>query len=129
MPKFSIRSTTELLTCKEDLQELFNEVIKYFDCTIIQGQRGAEEQNRLFEQGFSKLRFPHSKHNDKPSSAVDVVPYPINWNDKFRFYYFGGFVKGIAEKMNIPLRWGGDWDNDTNVKDQTFMDYPHFELK
>ena len=28
----------------------------------------------------------------------------------------------------IPLRWGGDWDVDTELKDNDFDDLPHFEL-
>ena len=44
--------------------------------------------------------------------------------------YFAGFVKGIAKGMyNIDLRWGGDWDNDWEVKDNRFDDFPHFEIK
>lgn len=45
-----------------------------------------------------------------------------------RFYYFGGFAKGVAEVGGVPLRWGGDWDSDTFVDDQRFDDLVHFEL-
>jgi hypothetical protein len=31
--------------------------------------------------------------------------------------------------MGIELRWGGDWDQDFEVKDNRFDDFPHFELK
>ena len=48
MPRFGRRSRKNLETCHEDLQELFNQVIKYFDCTVIQGHRGKEEQNKYF---------------------------------------------------------------------------------
>ena len=30
--------------------------------------------------------------------------------------------------MDINLRWGGDWDQDTEVKDNRFDDLGHFEL-
>jgi len=30
--------------------------------------------------------------------------------------------------MDISIRWGGDWNMDTYVKDQRFNDLPHFEL-
>ncbi len=52
--------------------------------------------------------------------AVDVIPYPIDWENITRFYRFGGFVKAIAVMLGIPLIWGGDW--------QKFKDLPHFEL-
>ena len=129
MPRFCRRSRKNLETCHEDLQELFNEVIKYFDCTVIQGHRGEEEQNKYFNEGKSKVKYPNGRHNANPSNAVDVVPYPIDWDDTDRMYYFSGFVKGIAAKMGITIRWGGDWNDNTEVKDTNFKDLPHFELR
>ena len=110
------------------LQTLFSEVIQHVDCTILDGYRGQAEQNEYFRTGKSRLRFPQSKHNQEPSLAVDVAPYPINWNDTIRFYHFGGFVRGIAAICDIPIRWGGDWDMDHDLSDQTFMDLVHFEI-
>ena len=46
-----------------------------------------------------------------------------------RWYYFGGFVLGTAEEMEIDIRWGGDWDSDRKLEDQTFHDLPHFEVR
>ncbi|MCK5651468.1 MAG: hypothetical protein KAJ42_08835 [Gemmatimonadetes bacterium] len=46
-----------------------------------------------------------------------------------RWYYFGGFVLGYAEELNVDIRWGGDWDGDRKLEDQTFHDLPHFEIK
>ena len=111
-----------------DLQHLFNEVIKYIDCTVIFGHRTEEEQEEQFRLGHTKLHFPRSKHNSKPSLAVDVVPYPIDWNNRERFVYFAGIVKGIAFNMGLVIRWGGDWDSDNDLRDQIWMDLPHYEL-
>ena len=129
MPKFGSKSKQRLSTCDEDLIDLFNEVIKYFDCSVLEGHRNEEDQNKYFKEGTSKVKFPEGKHNASPSTAVDVVPYPVNWDDTARMYYFAGIVKGIAETMQINIRWGGDWDNDTEVKDTKFKDLPHFELR
>jgi len=129
MPSFSARSRARLETCHEDLQRLFNEVIKHYDCTILCGHRGEEEQNEAFRQGRSQLQFPQSKHNSLPSIAVDVAPYPIDWDNRPRFYHFGGLVLGFSIGMGIPIRWGGDWDSDTDLDDQSFFDLPHFELR
>jgi len=104
------------------------EVCMYFDCTIITGHRNREEQTKKFGAGLSKKMYPHSKHNSLPSMAVDVAPYPIDWADRDRFHYFAGFVMGIAKKRGIKLRWGGDWDGDTEVKDNNFDDLLHFEI-
>lgn len=127
MPYFSASSTRRLLTCHSNLIDLFNEVVKYFDCTVICGHRDEEDQREAFEEGFSTKQWPNSKHNRQPSMAVDIAPYPIDWDDINRFYYFAGFVKGIARVLDIKIRWGGDWDRDTEVDDQTFNDLPHFE--
>lgn len=128
MPKFSKRSQTKLDTCHPDLKTLFTKVVETFDCTVLCGYRGEEEQNDAYDSGRSKVRYPDGKHNHNPSNAVDVAPYPIDWNDKDRFYFFAGFVKGLATSMGIKIRWGGDWDGDNDLKDQTFFDLPHFEL-
>lgn len=127
MPNFSDKSRNKLETCHPDLQKLFNEVIKYYDCTIIEGHRSEEDQQELFRQGKSKIQFG-GMHNKTPSLAVDVAPTPIDWNDKIAFYHFAGFVRGIASQMKINIRWGGDWNGDKNLKNQTFFDLPHFEL-
>lgn len=128
MPKFSKASLNELNSCDPVLQQIFNEVIKRFDCKVICGHRTERDQNEAFEKGFSKVKFPNSKHNTMPSKAIDCVPYPINWNNTISFYYFAGFVKGTANMFGYNLRWGGDWDSDNDLKDQTFMDLAHFEL-
>ena len=129
MPRFGKRSRSRLSTCDDRLQDLFKEVVKHFDCSVIQGHRGKADQNKAFDEGRSKLRYPDGNHNATPSKAVDVAPYPIDWSDRDRFHYFSGFVLGIASQMGLKIRWGGDWDRDTQVKDNKFDDLPHFEIR
>ena len=129
MAKFGNTSKKRLETCDERLQSLFNEVVKVFDCSILVGHRGEEDQNKAYKEGNSQVKWPKGKHNKKPSSAVDVAPYPIDWEDRERFSYFAGFVKGVAYRLNITLRWGGDWDGDNDLSDNNFDDLVHFELK
>ena len=128
MPKFSNRSKNNLITCHPKLQELFHTIIKNYDCTIIEGHRSNDRQDELFHQGKSKLKSGQSKHNNNPSLAVDAIPYPIDWNDKIKFYHFVGYVKATADQLNIKIMCCADWDNDNDLKDQTFFDLPHFEL-
>ena len=129
MPRFGKRSIGRLQTCDQKLQELFYEVVKHFDCSVIEGHRGEERQNKAHAEGKSKLKYPNGKHNQTPSIAVDVAPYPIDWSDRDRFHYFSGFVLGIAKQMGMNIRWGGDWNQDTKTKDNKFDDLVHFEIK
>jgi peptidoglycan L-alanyl-D-glutamate endopeptidase CwlK len=137
MPSFSKKSLQQLATCHKDLQTLFHEVIKYFDCTVIEGFRNQELQDKAFAEGKSKLQWPNGKHNFYPSNAVDVAPCingGIDWNNAKQFYFFGGFVLGIATqlkaqgKITHDIRYGGDWDSDKDINDQSFNDLPHFEI-
>ena len=129
MPRFGKRSNVNLASCDERLQKVFNEVIKHVDCSVLEGHRGEERQNKLQEEGKSKVRYPDGRHNASPSNAVDVAPYPIDWNDRERFHLFAGFVIGVARGMGITLRWGGDWNMNFEVDDNKFDDFPHFELR
>ena len=130
MPKFSKRSLDELGTCHPKIQMVFKSVVKFFDCSILKGKRDKAEQDRLYEIGKSEKKWPEGKHNTEPySEAVDVTPYPIDWTDEKRFYFFAGFVLGMARQLGVNLRWGGDWNSDTQVQDQNFFDLVHFEIK
>ena len=135
MPQFSNISKERLGTCHQDLQTIFYSVIKYFDCTIVCGYRDEAEQNRVYNNGFSKVRYPGSKHNLKPSMAVDAIPWPIEWDNLERMKYFAWYVMGVARMLKAygaiehELVSGLDWDNDTILKDTTFKDHPHFQLK
>ena len=129
MAKFGSKSKKNLSTCHEDLQKVFNEVIKYVDCSVLEGHRDERTQDRLYEEGKTKVRYPMGRHNSSPSRAVDVVPYPIDWKDRERFHLFAGFVLGMARGMGITLRWGGDWNMNFEVDDNKFDDFPHFELR
>ena len=129
MPRFGTRSRNALHSCDERLVKVFNEVIKTVDCSVLEGHRDKDKQNKYYEEGKTKLKYPLGRHNAVPSRAVDVVPYPIDWNDRERFHLFAGFVLGIAKSMGIKLRWGGDWNMNWFVDDNKFDDFPHFELR
>lgn len=120
MPEFSSRSKQYLSSCKEPLIELFTEVVKEKDCTILCGHRNMHDQNLAFAQGHSKVRYPNSNHNKHPSVAVDVMAYPIKWDDRLGQHEFATYVFNKAMEMGISVRWGGQFKN--------FYDAPHWEL-
>jgi peptidoglycan L-alanyl-D-glutamate endopeptidase CwlK len=128
MYKFGTRSKNNLLSCDRRLQEVLDEAIKVIDFTVLCGHRGESEQNKAFHEGRSKLKFPDSNHNEMPSKAVDIAPYPIDWNNIERFAHLIGIVRGIAHTKGYVLRCGCDWDNDGDITDQSFMDWPHIEI-
>jgi len=140
MPQFSPVSLQRLRTCDNRLQRVFSEVVKHFDCAILEGHRGREAQDVAFASGKSKVKWPDGKHNKLPSLAVDAAPYPVEFPLKTdspevkykklaRFHYFAGFVMATASHMGIILRHGGDWDMDTDLKDNQWDDLPHFEIR
>ncbi len=125
---FGYNSRKRLDTCHPILQELCEEAIKYIDFSILCGYRTKEEQDKAVAAKASKVEFPNSKHNHLPSIAVDIAPYPINWEDTTRFAYLMGVIKGIAMAKGIKIRTGNDWDCDGDITDHKFMDWPHVEL-
>jgi len=69
-----------------------------------------------------------SKHNYLPSLAVDVAPYPIDWNNIQRFKDMAKSYIESAKEEGIKIVWGADWDMDGDIKEHKLIDYPHFEL-
>lgn len=134
MPMFSQASFSKLSTCHIDLQTIFFEVVKSWDCTILQGFRNQEDQEKAFADGNTKLHWPNGKHNHQPSLAADVTPYPIDFDNTKRLYLFAGYVLGIGQrlydegKVTHLLRWGGNWSGDKRLPEQSFNDLVHFEL-
>lgn len=124
---FGERSTGNLATCHPDLDRLFREVIRHVDCAVIEGHRDEARQERLFSEGKTQLHWPDSNHNGQPSRAVDVMAYPIQWNNSRRNAMFAGFVLGIAAGMGIKIRAGIDWNGNFDPEDN-WIDAPHFEL-
>ena len=124
MPRFGRRSKERLKGVNVKLVNVVNELIKIMDVTIIEGLRSKERQEQLLAEGKTKTRY--SKHIE--GKAVDLAPYPIDWNDRERFHYMGGMIRGIGKQMNVNIRWGGDWNKDFQVADNQFDDFPHFEL-
>lgn len=140
MPNWSAKSQAGFDTLHPDLQLLCNTVIIYHDCSILFGHRDEDIQNALFADGKSKLRFPESKHNDLPSSAVDLLPYRYGYNpygskaELAYGKYFTGYVLGIADilyqegRMMYKVRAGANWSTKRDKPFARFYDGYHFEL-
>ena len=125
MPRFGKRSRERLKGVNIKLQHILNQLVKIMDVTIIEGVRSQERQDELVAKGASKTKY--SKHIQ--GKAVDLAPYPIDWEDRERFHYMGGMLRGIAHELDIKIRWGGDWDSDGEIADNSFDDLVHIEIK
>lgn len=129
MPTFGTKSKASLEKCHPKIQEVLNEAIKETDFVVMDSMRGRDDQNRAYAAGKSKAKFGESAHNYVPAIAVDIAPYPVDWDDRARFSALAKVVLRIAKAKGIPLRWGGDWNMDgENKGDKDNWDMPHFEL-
>jgi len=125
---FSEKSLKKLYKCHPRLVELMLYAIRTHDndFSIICGFRSDKDQQIAYENGKSDKKAGESKHNKKPSLAVDFCTYPIpktpkQWKDDlYKFIDIGEHIKTCAEFLDIPIIWGGDWN---------MGDYGHFELK
>lgn len=146
MPAYSPQSAARLSTCHSDLQKVFGRVIETFDHSIECGERNKAEQDKAFAEKRSTTPWPGSKHNRRPSDAVDAMPWPYSWRDLegkngafvqqkalLRCGMFIGYVLRVAEEMHAAgeisarIVSGVDWDGDWNVAEHSFVDVPHFQ--
>ena len=133
MATFGHDSLSKISSLHPLWEPILHDVIKWFDFKVTCGHRTMEDQTKAYLAGLSKKRWPESKHNPMPSIAVDVAPYHatpphIRWNATKEFYFLAGAILEAAESFDTEVRWGGDWDRDGDLYDQTFMDLGHFEL-
>ena len=67
-----------------------------------------------------------SKHVN--GKAVDLVPYPVDWNDLKKFDLIAQAMLQAAKELGVPVRWGADWDSDGKPRERGESDSPHFEI-
>ena len=97
-----------------------------FDVTVLEGLRSYERQQELLKQGATKVSV--SRHMS--GNALDIAPYPIDWNELERFQIVAEHMFKAAEELGVVIRWGGTWERTFTkpVKWAKFLDAPHFEL-
>lgn len=132
MASFGKASEEKLKHLHPDLIRIVRKAIKTLDFTIVQTIRTEEQHNDYLARGMTTI--PYNKTRHKPndaglSEAMDLAPWPINWEDENKFYFLAGVILQCAKEENIAIRCGYDWDGDGDFKDQNFNDIPHTELK
>lgn len=131
MPKFGKKSLEQRELLCRDLKKLVDEVIKYYDFSIICTHRDRTEQEDAFKKGNSKAHFGQSAHNYNPSFAVDVYPYPVPRIEKKGVIVINDnspewdkmvcTFKNAARKMGLEITCGADY--------KSLVDKPHIEIK
>ena len=131
---FGRQSERHLETVAPSLQNLMRQALalELIDFSITEGFRPRYVQDEYYSQGKSKVRWPHSRHNAQPyAMAVDAAPYvrgKISY-DYRHCCFLAGVILGLAKKISVHVRWGGNWDMDLEpVTDQDFQDLVHYEL-
>ena len=116
--KLGTRSLQNLSGVNPDMVAVVKRAIEIteVDFTVIEGIRHINRQRELLKAGKSTPL--NSRHIT--GHAVDMVPYPVDWEDLERFELMAEAMKEAAEELDIPIVWGGDW--------KSFYDAPHFEL-
>jgi peptidoglycan L-alanyl-D-glutamate endopeptidase CwlK len=155
---FGKKSLKVYNTLHEDLQTILDWGIKYcrVDFSLNEGHRppakqfeyykkGRELQNGVWTVVNKKWVITNvdgyaikGKHNYSPSLAVDFSAYvpqkpELTW-DAVHLTYIGSALIMISELLyergviSHVLRWGGNWDRDGDLSDNTLYDRPHVEL-
>jgi len=132
--KLGTRSKNNLKGVHPDLVKVVEKAIGLTtqDFTVIEGVRTTKRQQELYAQGRTapgsivtnvdgvKKKSNHQVKADRYGHAVDIVPYPVDWDSISKFDNIAVAMKLAACELGVDIVWGGDWEN--------FKDYPHFEL-
>lgn len=145
--KLGTRSRAELKGVHPDLVAVVERALELTvqDFGVHDGIRTLEEQKKFVATGVSQTL--ESRH--LTGHAVDLVPYvngQLRWENG-PLYKIADAVRMAARELQVPLRWGGNWDAGFTestalpqdlVADyvarrraagkEPFIDRPHFEL-
>lgn len=127
MYKFGKKSKSNVLTCVKEIQLIADDVLKHLDITCIYGKRNELEQNKLFKNGSSKLKYPESAHNTEPLSfAGDFAVWNskinnVDWDHLETFCRMRELFNYYAGKRGFKLKPLIIFSDGTG-------DFPHIEI-
>ncbi len=129
MYKFGIRSQNNIDTICTPIQEIAVEVLKTMDISCQSGERYEVEQNKLFAEKRSKLKYPLSAHNRQyikagkklGVKAGDFVPCPTYWESIPELVRMRELFNYHAGKLGYKLKPMIIFSDGTG-------DYPHIEI-
>jgi len=91
------------------------QVIKYMDVCILYGGglRSLSQAQANAKKGVGILNSLHlPQPPDGHGHALDLIPWPIDWNDTARFDELRQIGYREADKLGLLIQNGADWDMD-----------------
>lgn len=135
MFRFGKGSEKQLATVDKRLERVARRALELspHDFVIVQGIRTVEQSAQNIKNGTSFLKNPESSKHVR-GLALDFAPYingKIDWNDLEKFWEIVGAFKQAGEELGIALRFGADWNNSGDYRDEIqrgVYDGGHVEL-
>ncbi|MGQ2972091.1 MAG: M15 family metallopeptidase [Brevundimonas mediterranea] len=125
----SKRSTDALIGVEPRLVRVVKRAISITtqDFLVTEGVRTPERQRQLYAQGRTApgkkvtwtLKSNHFVQASGYGHAVDLSPFPVDWNDLRKFHLIADAMKRAALMEGVKMEWGGDWQT---------KDLPHYQL-
>jgi len=132
--RLSQRSLRRMEGVEPDLVNLVRLAIERtpvdFGVAWMGGMRTPEEQNQLFKDGYSTKDGYEKLSKHQFGEAVDLQVFvggSAVQSEKMQ-YIVAGVMFSCAAELGITLRWGGDWNMNSDIRDNVFNDLYHFEL-
>ena len=123
---FSQSSLSRLKGVHPKLIAVAEQALSYgvMDLTILPdgGARTLDKEKEMIAGGHSETL--NSKHLIQPDGfghAIDIAPFPVDFNDIPEFTTMATLMFRAAMDLHIEIVWGGHWHE--------FKDYSHFQLK
>lgn len=127
--KFSPRSLKNLEGVHPKLVIIVHKALEMniIDFTVTSGVRTQEEQNKLYAKGRTEpgkivtwtKKSEHIKKADGFGHAVDLDPYPIDFDNIENYKMLASVMFRSAMENEIQIAWGGYWPK---------PDWGHFQL-
>jgi len=104
------RSKEVLATLDDDLILFCNCMADIMNLSLIWGYRDEEQQTEYYLRGIG-LPWPSSYHNQLPSKAVDMIPYPTGYNDLEVIDEMRGAAMAVQVYENLDITNGKHFSN------------------
>lgn len=122
------------------------DLVEGLDLVVLEGVRSLERQKQLAASGASKVVAlgRHLRHPDGWAYAVDLGAWlpvvdadgdgkdddgvsGLRWEWVF-YPRIAAAMQQAGQELQVPIRWGGDWNGNGRSDDERLLDGPHFEL-